>query len=119
MANHQIEIIYDANNPQATWAPRPKGSNQIPAEKGDTISFTFTGPDTVTDAVMLTGPRKENANRSPFGGGTQINIVPDSEYKIDKAKGLWGFAIAFTTTGADGTVSFYFLPDPELEVGSN
>jgi hypothetical protein len=118
MPNHQITIIYDADNPQATWAPRPDGSNRIVAQKGDTISFTFEGPGSVTDAVMMTGPRKKNADPSPFGGHTQINIKPDTEYKIGMTAGLWGFAITFATIGTDETVNFYFLPDPELEVGS-
>jgi len=124
MTNREITIIYDADNPQATWAPRPKGSNQIVVKKGDTISFTFEGPGTFTDAVMMTGPRKKNAdpapnpNPSPFGGPSQVNIKPHVEYKIDATDGSWGLAIMFATTGTDGKVKFYFLPDPELEVGS-
>ena len=116
--NHEIRVMYDAGNPQASWAPRPQGTDTIQASKNDTIRFTFVGPDTLTDAVMLTGPRKKEAERSPFDGGNQINIEPDAKYTIDKENGLWGFSVAFTTINADGISNFYFLPDPELEVGS-
>ena len=116
--NHEIRVKYDAGNPQASWAPRPQGTDRIQASMNDTISFKFEGPDPLTDAVMMTGPRMKEAERSPFAGGNQINIEPGARYTIDKENGLWGFSVAFTTINADGISNFYFLPDPELEVGS-
>ena len=118
MQNHEIRVIYDAGNPQASWEPRPEGSDRIQAMKDDTISFKFMGPATLTDAVMMTGPRRKQAERSPFAGGNQINIEPGAKYTIDQQSGLWGFSLTFTTIDADGISNFYFLPDPELEVGS-
>ncbi|UVW27241.1 hypothetical protein [Massilia sp. H6] len=116
--NHEINVIYQAGQPQATWTPRPQGTDRIQANVNDTISFVFDGPETLTNAVMMSGPRKKGEDGSPFDGGNQINIVPGTPYTIDKNAGLWGFSIAFTTVNADGVSNFYFLPDPELEVGS-
>lgn len=116
--NHEIRVIYDAGNPQASWAPRPKGTDSIQANMNDTISFTFEGPDCLTNAIMMTGPREKETGRSPFKGGNQINIEPGARYTIDKENGLWGFSLSFTTIDAQGISNFYFLPDPELEVGS-
>ena len=118
MPNHHIDIQYVAGNPQASWSLELQ-SDRIRARKGDTVSFSFSGPDALSDAVMMAGPRRKEIARSPFEGGNQLNIAPDARYKIDQLEGLWGFSVAFTTIGTDGISQFYFLPDPELEVGSN
>jgi hypothetical protein len=38
---------------------------------------------------------------------------------VGNADGLWCFSIAFTARNADATTSFYYLPDPEVQVGSH
>lgn len=118
MQNHHIDIKYAAGNPQASWSLEQLG-DRIKVNMGDTISFGFSGPDTLSDAVMMAGPRCREVERSPFDGGNRINVEPGARYRIDKPKGLWGFSVAFSTMGQDGIANFYFLPDPELEVGSN
>jgi len=118
MPNHHISILYTEGNPQANWSSTQQ-SDRILASKGDTLSFSFDGPDQLNDAVLLVGPRSRQAARSPFDDGNQINIEPEAEYTIDQAKGLWGFSVSFSTVDKDGISQFYFLPDPELQVGSN
>lgn len=117
MNNHNVQINFVADNPQATWLDE-QGSDRIKARMGDSITFHFKGPGQVGDALMMSGPRRKDTSGAPFEGGGQINIEPDTPYTIDKEKGLWGFSIMFKTS-KDGVDKFYFLPDPELEVGSN
>lgn len=117
MKNHNVQINFVADNPQATWLDE-QGSDRINAGMGDTITFTFNGPGKVGDALMMSGPRRKGTTGSPFEGGGQINIEPGATYSIDKEKGLWGFSIMFKVC-QDDVDKFYFLPDPELEVGSN
>lgn len=118
MSNHHISIIYKEGNSQANLSFNQE-SDRILASKGDTLSFSFDGPDQLNDAVLLVGPRRKQAARSPFDGGNQINIEPEAKYTIDQANGLWGFSVSFSTVNKDGISQFYFLPDPELQVGSN
>ena len=118
MPNHHISIIYKESNPQAHWSLNEQ-SDRILASKGDTLSFSFDGPDQLNYAVLLVGPRSKQAARSPFDDGNQINIEPEAEYTIDQANGLWGFSVSFSTVDKNGISQFYFLPDPELQVGSH
>jgi hypothetical protein len=116
MANYQIDISYDAESSNASWKLDGQQPTPIVVSATDTVSFHFDGPGTLSSAILLTGPIAPDTPASPFRGGAQINIAPDYPLAISGALGLWGFAVSFTTT-QDGISSFYFLPDPELEVG--
>lgn len=117
-SNYQITVNFIPDQPLATWSLDGKTDFTIQAKKGDSLTFTFTGPDaaeTMTDGVVFSGPRKHSSQSSPFKK-TQLPIRNGDSVTVEN-DGLWGFSIAFTTT-KDTLNGFYFLPDPELEVGS-
>lgn len=119
MANYQIDISYSADSSIATWKVDGEQPTPIFITGSDTVSFHFDGPGALSSAILLTGPRDTATSApSPFMGGSQINITPDYPLAPAGVLGLWGFAVSFTTV-TDGVTSFWFLPDPELEVGSN
>jgi hypothetical protein len=118
--NYPIKVTYTPGQPLASWSLDGKTDFTIQAQKGDTLSFTFASADgigqTMLGGLLLSGPRRHSSHKSPFQHH-QIAIGDGSSVKIEN-DGLWGFAIAFSAT-QDDTEAFYFLPDPELEVGSN
>jgi hypothetical protein len=120
MADYNIAIQFNPGNPMATWSIDGKVEALIKAEAGDTLTFDFRLPDSpsleLASAMLFAGPRKPASEPSPFNS-TQIPLVQGSKVKVAN-DGFWGFSIAFTTTNQQGTSGFYFLPDPELEVGS-
>lgn len=116
--NFQIAVNFVAGQALATWSLNGKTDFTIQAQKNDTLTFTFTGSDpaeTMTDGVVFSGPRKHASAASPFKK-TQLPITNGGSVTVEN-DGSWGFSIAFTTT-KDTLNGFYFLPDPELEVGS-
>jgi len=119
-SNYNITIQFNPGNPMATWSVDGKIEAFISAQIGDTLAFNFEMPDTpsveLASATLFAGPRKPATDISPFNK-TQIQIVQGSKVKVEH-DGFWGFSIAFTTVTQNGVSSFYFLPDPELEVGS-
>jgi hypothetical protein len=116
----EITIQFNPGNPMATWSIDGKIEALIKAQVGDQLSFHFKMPDTppseLASAMLFAGPRKPSTAISPFRQ-KQIPITQGSKVKVEH-DGLWGFSIAFTTVAQDGVNSFFFLPDPELEVGS-
>lgn len=117
MANYQIDISYDTTSSTATWKLDGQQPDPISIKPTDTISFRFDGPGTLSSAILMTGPRAAGTALSPFVGGSQLNITPDYPLAPAGVLGTWGFTVSFTTM-TDGVSSFYYLPDPELEVGS-
>lgn len=117
--DHQITIKFTTGKPLATWSIGGKSEAMINAQKGDTLTFTFDTAamtaTTLSDAMLFAGPRERSSHTSPFYKN-QIALEDGSKVKVVN-DGVWGFSIAFTTT-QDGLSDFYFLPDPELEVGS-
>jgi len=120
MADYNIAIQFNPGNPMATWSIDGKIEALIKAQPDDTLTFDFRLPDspsvTLSSAMLFAGPRKPESLPSPFNH-SQIPLVQGSKVKVTN-DGLWGFSIAFTTISQEGISSFYFLPDPELEVGS-
>lgn len=117
---YDITIQFNPGNPMATWSIDGKIEALITAQVGDTLAFNFEMPDSPTlelaSATLFAGPRKPATDISPFNK-TQIPLTQGSKVKVEH-DGFWGFSIAFTTVTKDGVSSFFFLPDPELEVGS-
>lgn len=114
----QIIVSFTPGQALATWSLDGKTDFTIKAQKGDSLTFTFNGPDPaeqMSDGIVLSGPRKQSPHVSPFQK-TQLPIKNGGSVAIEN-DGSWGFSIAFTTT-RDTLNGFYFLPDPELEVGS-
>jgi len=119
MANYKIDISFNNDSSTASWGLDGEQPTPIVITALDTVSFHFDGPGTLSSAILLTGPRDATTlPASPFVGGSQLNIAPDYPLAPSGVFGLWGFAISFTTT-SDGVTNFWYLPDPELEVGSN
>lgn len=118
--NYNITIQCNAGKPLASWSLNGKTPALIDAQVGDTLTFDFRLPDsppaTLSSATLFSGPRKPEEGSSPFQQ-KQIQLAQGAQVKIQN-KGFYGFAIAFTTTDQDGVNNFFFLPDPELEVGS-
>lgn len=122
MANHQIYINYMPGVPLAAWTldgNPPPSTARINVSSGDTVEFGFAYPDNVTNAVLLTGPLSKNISQSPFRGGAQLNIYSGATVPIEtsETEAAWGFSVSFSVING-GKTSMYFLPDPELEVGS-
>lgn len=118
-SEYAITIQFNPGNPMATWSIDGKIEAQIKAQAGDQLVFRFEMPDTpsceLAGAMLFAGPRKPSHAISPFRQ-KQIPLTQGSKVKVEH-DGLYGFSIAFTTVTKDGVNSF-FLPDPELEVGS-
>ncbi len=118
--DYNISIQFNPGNPMATWSIDGKIEALIKADVDDTLTFDFRLPDrpsvSLASAMLFAGPRKPAESPSPFNA-TQIPLVQGSKVKVSN-EGFYGFSIAFTTTNQDGTTGFFFLPDPELEVGS-
>ena len=118
--DYNITIHFNPGIPMATWSIDGKIEALIKANVGDTLTFDFRLPDTpsveLASAMLFAGPRKPASAHSPFNQ-SQIPLVQGSKVKVAN-DGFWGFSIAFTTTNKEGVSSFFFLPDPELEVGS-
>ncbi|MCC2957412.1 hypothetical protein LK542_17485 [Massilia sp. IC2-477] len=119
-SNYNITIQFNPGNPMATWSIDDKIEALINAQVGDTLTFGFRIPDSpaveLSSAMLFAGPRKPAEAISPFNQ-TQIPLVQGSKVKVQN-EGFYGFSIAFSTTDKQGVSNFYFLPDPELDVGS-
>lgn len=116
---HHIVITATGGAPLATCTIDGVPTSKMTAQPGDTLAFSFVGPKDVTttlsDAVLFSGPSQHCSEPSPFRS-SQIQLTKHPKVLVEN-DGLWGFAIAFTLTQGS-TSTFYFLPDPELEVGS-
>ena len=69
------------------------------------------------------GTEKANAS-SPFvppssSSATDIDVLKHAKLTVaDNVSGTWGFTVSFTVQNKDGTSDFFYVPDPELQVGS-
>ena len=114
-------IDYAADTPIAKWVPNGIAPDRIKANPGDQLSFEYTGPGTVIEVVVMVGPLVPDCSSpSPFDAPSPVHIKPYQALRIKHdAKGIWGFSVAFRTQSeTTGASAFYFVPDPELAVGS-
>ena len=118
--DYHLTIKTIKDEPLATCYLDGEPVSMIQAQKNDTLTFQFDAPAgtsmTLSDAMVFAGPRKHSQHSSPIQKN-QFPVKNGESVKIDN-DGSWGFAIAFTMT-QDSLSSFFFLPDPELEVGSH
>ncbi len=114
---HSITVVCEEGKDLASWSTDGKTPPVIKAQKGDLITFNFEVPGTLVQATLLSGPRKKSTTASLFGSNP-IDVTKKQTLKVGNSNGHWGFAIAIEAE-QDGVSNFYFLPDPELEVGSN
>ena len=113
---HSITVICDEGKNIARWHTNGSDPAVIKTQKGDTVSFTIDAPGTVVQASLMSGPRTPGS-KGPLFGGNPIDLMKKQPLNVGHSTGHWVFAIAIEAQ-QDGISRFYFLPDPELEVGS-
>ncbi|MFK3737813.1 hypothetical protein [Massilia sp. TN1-12] len=118
-ASYTLTITYDLGKELATWSyDNVDRAECCGAHPGDFIDILFDGPGDVSQAVMLCGQMGDEKISSPFVQGNQIDVTRTPTLQVGKNLGRWGFSLAFSTRNADGTSSFYYLPDPEVIIRS-
>jgi len=123
-ADHAFQVYFSKADRQIRWTF--DGANDVETCKvfvSDSIDFSIQpeagDPDeTVVQSVLLSGGQSDKTKGAPFEEGALIDLSKTKKLKVGNLTGLWGFSIAFTVGHVDGTTSFYFVPDPELQVGS-
>ena len=119
---HQITVTYVQGQTLATWSldgVQCQDDDSFQAEPGDKIAFQFEGPGDIAECVLISGQMESRCHgSSPFTEGNRINLKVNSTLNIGQAEGTWGFTVSFSTHNGDGTTSFYYLPDPEVIIGS-
>lgn len=119
---HQLTVSYVQGQTLATWSldgmQRDDG-DVFEAQPGDKVSFQFDGPGDIAECVLISGQMESSCHgSSPFSDGNRINLKAHSILTVGANLGTWGFTISFSAHNGDGTTSFYYLPDPELQVGT-
>jgi hypothetical protein len=109
---------------EAQFEPNPKKKGDIlQFDAGDSIKVKYArsgnpGSPKVISSILLAGPMQSELAQSPFDSDSSpIDLVAKPDLTIDSTVGIWGFSVAFTVQNQNST-SFYYLPDPEMEVGS-
>lgn len=119
---HQITVTFVEGQTLATWSldgTACQDGDSFEAELGDKVTFQFEGPGDIAECVLISGQMESSCHgSSPFTEGNRINLKANSTVHISKTQGTWGFTISFSAFNGDGTTAFYFLPDPEVIVGS-
>lgn len=119
---HQLLVTYVEGQTLATWSlngvPQDDGDT-FNAQPGDKVAFQFAGPGDIAECVLISGQMNSRCHgSSPFTEGNRVNLKAHSTLNVGQQTGRWGFTISFSTHNGDGTSSFYYLPDPEMDVGS-
>jgi hypothetical protein len=119
ITTHELKISFTQGRELAQWAfDDCCGEKCCKVKEGDKIHFRFDGAGDVGECVVLCGQMQDGLPSSPFAEGNRIDLKKNSTVTVRDQKGLWGFSIAFTARNADATTSFYYVPDPEVEVSS-
>ena len=121
--NYQLTVTYVQGQTLATWSldgVQHQDGEVIHVSPGDKITLVFSGPGEIAECVMISGQMQSGAHSSsPFTEGNRINLKANSTVNVGKALGTWAFTVSFSAYNGDGTTSFFYLPDPEMEVGSH
>jgi hypothetical protein len=119
---YQLTVSYVAGQTIATWSldgVARANDDTFFVEPGDKVAFLFDGPGDLAECVLISGQMESRCHgSSPFTEGNRINLKANSTLTVGKAQGTWGFTVSFSAYAGDGTTAFYYLPDPEMEVGS-
>jgi hypothetical protein len=119
---HTLTVTYVAGQTIATWSldgVEQPNDDTFFVEPGDKVAFRFDGPGDLAECVLISGQMESRCHgSSPFTEGNRINLKANSTLTVGKAEGTWGFTVSFSAHAGDGTTAFYYLPDPEMEVGS-
>jgi hypothetical protein len=120
---HQITVTYVQGQTLATWSldgVQRQDGDVFQAQPGDKVSFQFEGPGDIAECVLISGQMQSSCHgSSPFTEGNRINLKANSTLNIGKSEGAWGFTVSFSAHNGDGTTAFYYLPDPEVIIGSH
>lgn len=120
---YQLTVTYVQGQTLATWSldgVQHEDGDVIQVTPGDKITFQFSGPGDIAECVLITGQMQSTCHSSsPFTEGNRINLKANSTVTVGKALGTWAFTISFSAHNGDGTTAFFYLPDPEMEVGSH
>jgi hypothetical protein len=119
---HQLTVTYVQGQILATWSlngTEQHDGDVFSAQPGDKVAFQFEGPGDIAECVLISGPMQSGCAPSPFVEGNRINLKAHSTLTASPQFGLWGFTVSFSAHNGDGTTAFYYLPDPEMEVGSH
>jgi len=122
--DHTFQVYYSKADRQIRW--KFDGADDIETCKvytSDSIAFSIQpeahdGGGTLVQSVLLSGSQSDKTKGAPFEEGALIDLSKTMNLKVGTSTGLWGFSIAFTVAHGDSSTSFYFVPDPELQVGS-
>lgn len=121
--NYQLTVTYVQGQTLATWSldgVQHQDGDVIHVSPGDKITFLFAGPGDIAECVLISGQMQSGTHSSsPFTEGNRINLKANSTVNVGKALGTWAFTVSFSAYNGDGTTSFFYLPDPEMEVGSH
>jgi hypothetical protein len=119
---HQLTINYVQGQTLATWSldgVQREDGDQFQAQPGDKVAFQFNGPGDVAECVLISGQMQSSCHgSSPFSEGNRVNLKAHSTLTVGANLGMWGFSVSFSAYTGDGTTTFYYLPDPELQVGT-
>lgn len=119
---HQLTVTFTQDQTLATWSlDGSPDKDRFAVLPGDKVSVDFDGPndENITECVLISGQLQSHCrNNSPFTAGNRINLKSHPTITVGQEMGLWGFTISFSVYNGDGTSSFYFLPDPEMQVGT-
>nr|WP_314543069.1 hypothetical protein [uncultured Massilia sp.] len=114
---YTLKITYTLGQELATWSYNNVDSQECcGAHPGDLVDVIFDGPGDVNQAVMLCGQMGTEKISSPFIQGNQIDVTRTPTLQVGQNLGRWGFSLAFSARNADGTSSFYYVPDPEIVI---
>jgi hypothetical protein len=120
---HQLTVTYVQGQTLASWSldgVQQEDGDSFKAQPGDKVAFQFDGPGDIAECVLISGQMESGCqSSSPFTEGNRINLKAHSTLTVSPQFGLWGFTVSFSAYNGDGTSSFYYLPDPELQVGSH
>jgi hypothetical protein len=119
---HQLTIIYVQGETTATWSldgvPHQDGDPFL-VQQGDKVAFQFDGPGDIAECVLISGQMESHCHgSSPFVEGNRINLKAHSTLTVGTNDGAWGFTVSFSAHVDSGSTAFYYLPDPEMIVGS-
>jgi hypothetical protein len=119
---HQLAVTYIQGQTMATWSidgVACQDGDSFQAQPGDKVAFQFEGPGDIAECVLISGQMQSSCHgSSPFTEGNRINLKANSTLNVGKGDGAWGFTVSFSVHNGDGTTAFYYLPDPEVFVGS-
>jgi hypothetical protein len=118
---YQLQIVYVEGQTLATWklnGVQLDDGDEFTVQPGDKVAFQFDGPGDIAECVLISGAMESRCHGSPFNEGNRINLKTHSTVNVGSQFGLWGFTVSFSVHNGDGTSSFYYLPDPEMQVGT-